>query len=117
MKLIIKIFVLLVVAQFFASCGADKLKNKTVTSQYGIGANGECSYTTAGPPVCGNDDKDYFNSAHAQCFTTVKSIGHCQCSSTLMVCGSDGLDHTECEAVASTSYTIDKFIPCNATEY
>lgn len=103
---------------FFAiySCGADQLKSKTVTNQLGISANKECSYTTAGPPVCGNDGADYFNKQHAECFTIVKHVGHCQCSNTLMVCGSDSLDHTECEAVGNPNYTIVKFIPCGASE-
>lgn len=99
-----------------SSCGADRLKTPVIQARNTLGANNECSYSSAGPAVCGEDGKDYLNSAHAECFTHVKHIGHCQCSNTLMVCGSDGADHGECEAIASLDYTIIKLVPCSAPE-
>ncbi len=101
-----------------SSCGADKLKPLVVSSQSNLNSNGaSCSCTSVHSPVCGADNKNYNNSCIAQCFgTTVKKAGMCDCNANgISVCGSDGLDHTQCEAEAQ-GISIVKFIPCAATE-
>lgn len=117
MKLLIKFISLFILLVLVASCGADKLKPKATTNQFGLNAGPECSFTSGGAPVCGMDGKDYINKERAECTTTVKHVGHCQCLDTFMVCGSDGLDHNECEARSNTSITIIKYVPCAASEY
>ena len=111
-----RIFIYLFLSTSLISCGVDKLKKQKINGQYNISANHECSFTTVGPPVCGNDGKDYFNELHAQCFTSVKSTGHCQCNDAVTVCGKDGNDYPECVAVNS-KIEIVKYIPCAASEY
>lgn len=111
------IFLLFFAIGFLSSCGADKLNKSSAKNQLGISTAGECSFNTSGPLVCGKDGKEYLNQDQALCLSKeVDHIGHCQCSDTLMVCGSDGLDHTECEAIRSLDYTIIKLVPCSTQE-
>ena len=112
MKRWLKHFLFIVLCIFASSCGADKINNKLVNNQSNLAINKECSFTSEGPLVCGTDGKEYINKAQAECFTTVSHIGHCQCSTAVMVCGSDGIDHNECEAMANSNYTIIKLVPC-----
>jgi hypothetical protein len=111
----LKLFTFTLIA-FLTSCGADKLKTNLLRDQHEINSSKECSFISSGTPVCGADEKDYFNKDHAECFTTVKHTGHCVCSTSFMVCGSDGLDHNECEAVENQQYKIVKYSPCKSTE-
>ena len=117
MSISIRIILLLFLLFTLTSCGADKLKTKTVTNQFGITSNEECPFNTTGPPVCGLDLKNYLNKEHAVCAkTTVAHIGHCVCSDEVIVCGSDGVDYKECEA-QNQKIEIAKYIPCAAKEY
>lgn len=95
------------------SCGVDPLK-KTTTEQAQL-LTKECSYNSAGPPVCGQNGVQYLNKEQAECFTTVKFVGHCDCSNKT-VCGSDGLDYNECDARTNSAITIVKYYPCGARE-
>ncbi|GEM_PF-765184 len=100
-----------------ASCGKDKLNPKIQSANSNLSAS--CSGNFLHSPVCGSDGKDYDNATFAQCAgQTVAHIGHCDCSkNTVLVCGSDGQDHTECEALAPNSgITIVKFVPCASAE-
>lgn len=112
-KSIASLFFLLLL--LITSCGADRLNSSTAKSKSALSSASECSFTTDGPPVCGIDGKDYLNETHARCFTSVNWIGHCKCSTDLIVCGSDGDDHNECEAINNLSYSIVKFSPCAST--
>lgn len=107
------IFLLPVFLILLSSCGADKLKKSASKNQASTLTTNECSFTSLGPPACGMDGKDYLNGEHAECFTTIKSIGHCDCSSHT-VCA-NGVDYNECDAKA-LKLTISKYIPCSATE-
>ncbi|MBC7540125.1 MAG: hypothetical protein H7281_14975 [Bacteriovorax sp.] len=92
------------------------MNSNNIKNQSSLIANNECTSITTGLPVCGMNGVDYINKEHAECITSVKHIGHCQCSNTLMVCGSDGFDHKECDAIVNQNYSIVKFIPCAAQE-
>lgn len=113
MKRSFLILLLPVILIALTSCGADKLNKSAVQKQTNTLTANECSFTSLGPPACGMDGKDYLNGEHAECFTTIKSIGHCDCS-THTVCA-NGVDYNECDAKAQ-NLTISKYIPCAATE-
>jgi hypothetical protein len=102
----------------FVSCGADKMKYAPSTGSNALSAAQACGCNHLGPPVCGRDGRDYDNACIANCFgAVVAKTGHCNCASNnIKVCGSDGLDHTECEALQDLSITIVKYIPCAAVE-
>lgn len=106
-------FLLLTFLLLLISCGADPLK-KAASQQTQL-LTKECSYTTAGPPVCGQNGVQYINKEQAECFTTVKFVGHCDCTNQ-MVCGGDGVDYNECDARKNSDITIVKFAPCSAVE-
>jgi hypothetical protein len=113
-----KFILLLFFIFLLCSCGADKLKGPTSTSQSRLDyANQQCQCTSSGAPVCGSDNRDYDNSCINQCFgVTVKNIGHCNCAANqILVCGKDGNDYTECEA-KNLGIEIVKFTPCAAKE-
>jgi hypothetical protein len=112
------------------SCGPDKLNPNLVTNKlkhYTVKTNslsyprGVCSYTSAGPPICGEDGKDYLNKDHAACFDiAVSRIGHCTCSKTLIVCGRNDdnnlSNYQECLA-QGLNVEIIKYVPCEAKEF
>lgn len=107
MKLLILIFVIAI-----WGCGKDPLSNNNNPSSANPIALNSCQCNSDFSPVCGADKKDYENICLAQCFGN-KSVtsGHCQCSNTLEVCGSDGATYSECDAL-SKNISIVKFIPC-----
>ncbi|MDD4974674.1 MAG: hypothetical protein PHY93_10015 [Bacteriovorax sp.] len=115
MRFVIKIFISVSLLLGLASCGVDKLKETGSSSQSSLTGNKECSFTSEGPLVCGMDGKEYVNKEQAECITTVKHAGHCQCSQSIIVCGSDGFDHNECEAIDNPNYIIVKIAPCSST--
>lgn len=120
MRLGIKIFLFTALLTGFISCGADKLKPQNVTSQLGLSSGQTCSCNSTYSPVCAGGIKNYENICLAQCHGDADlKVGHCVCSNELIVCGSDNLNHTECDAVgdvANNKYQITKFVPCNSTE-
>ena len=98
-----------------SSCGADKLKKNASTATIS-NLSVSCGCTSTYSPVC-SGGKDYDNICIAQCFgTAAVSPGHCDCnSSTVLVCGIDGQNHTECEA-KNSNIEIVKYIPCGQQE-
>jgi hypothetical protein len=121
MKMFTYIFIF---SLFLASCGANKMKNETVISATALtsinGVDGlVCSCTTDYMPVCSADGpnigKSYDNVCIATCMgATQTSVGHCNCSSSLMVCVDNATTIDECTALKNGS-NITKFIPCNKT--
>jgi hypothetical protein len=94
------------------SCGADTLKKTTKNEPQALSAN--CSFDSTYSPVC-SDGIDFENISQAQCkgATNIKP-GHCDCAkNSINVCGSDGVNYTECFA-KEHNITIEKYIPCEA---
>lgn len=118
MNLLIKLCLIAILSITLTSCGVDKLKLPIKASdKSNLNQGMACGCNSSYSPVCASDGNNYDNSCIAECKqVTVTKVGHCVCSNEMIVCGSDGQNHTECEAVNSTSYQITKFIPCNATE-
>lgn len=98
-----------------SSCGADAFKTTVSTSSQSNlqTTQKECSCNSSYSPVCGIDGKNYDNLCWAQCQTEVAKAGHCQCSPTNMVCGSDNQNYTECDAEAR-KIVVSKFSPCES---
>jgi hypothetical protein len=109
-------YLLLLLIFLLSSCGADILKANSTVSQTSKQTQKECSFTSNGPAVCGVNGKNYLNKQHAECFTTVKNIGACECGPNTIICGSDGVNHYECDAIDNKFYTIVKTSPCHAVE-
>ena len=98
---------------FLVSCGVDPFKKEgpLTANQFAAG----CSLNHDPMPVCGSDGNDYENISFAKCKgLTQWTQGHCQCQPNLIVCGEDGLNHNECEAI-QLSVKIVKFMSCNQT--
>lgn len=122
MTMISKIFIFSIFLSLLTSCGVDKLKSKNLATQTSaLGqADQACSANSSYAPVCAKDSHDnladYDSADLAKCFNaTVVKLGHCDCKASLtMVCGSDGVDYTECDAIAK-GIQIVKYIPCAAT--
>lgn len=98
-----------------SSCGADRLKKMTNTSN--LSNLGEsCSCVASYSPVCGDNKDEFENSCLAQCHgARVITPGHCICSNTQIVCGIDNIEYTECEA-REANIEIKKFVPCGSSE-
>ncbi|MDO9184115.1 MAG: Kazal-type serine protease inhibitor domain-containing protein [Bacteriovorax sp.] len=119
MNLKINLFFLVFFSFTTVSCGVDKTKITASSSSNNSSLTGDltCDCITTSTPVCGVNGKNYLNSCVAECNEVViAKEGHCVCSNELLVCGSDGQNHTECDAVSSTRYKIIKFTPCNSAE-
>jgi hypothetical protein len=119
MKKIIFIFCLLV---SLVACGVDPMSKAVATKSTAAlttPSGTQCAYTSEDMPVCSSDGNSYQNISYAKCAgKTQWSQGHCQCSNSLMVCGSDGYTYTECAAMSahlSVGLTITKFVACNIT--
>ena len=116
MKFVIKTFLIITVLTGLISCGADKLKSTATTNRLGLSGDQTCSCIASYSPVCAAG-KDYENNCLAQCYGALDiKAGHCDChTNTLNVCGSDGVDYSECDAIAH-NIQITKYIPCAAKE-
>ena len=113
MKITIKLFFCFLFILGLCSCGADVLKKTTKSDQQALSAG--CSFDSSYSPVCSNG-VDFDNTSQAQCKGATNIVaGHCDCSkNNINVCGSDGLNYTECFA-KNNHINIVKFIPCEAT--
>ncbi len=114
MRLLVTLFTVLI---FLTACGADPL-NKGVasaspSSQSALGT--QCSCAASYSPVCSSYGKTYDNICIAKCMGSTQSTqGHCQCQPTLIVCGNDGYNYNECDAI-QFRIPITKFVACNKT--
>lgn len=112
-----RILILLFISFIISACGADKLKNtQLVNSLASSTTDGEtvsCLCTSDYSPVCGADKKDYDNACLAKCIgkNTIYKAGHCVCSNSRIVCGDDGRDYAECDALAAKVKIVD-YISC-----
>lgn len=112
-------FLILTSLTLFVSCGSDKLsKNTTASNQSTLTA--QCSCSSAYSPVCGLTPQGleitYDNTCLAQCHGSTTIVqGNCICSESLVVCGEDGRDYTECYARDIARVKIVKFSPCRSS--
>jgi hypothetical protein len=74
---------------FFTSCGADPIKKASMTNSLAnVSGNNQCSCNSVYMPVCDSNKNNFDNQCLAECMGKAPTKpGHCECSSTLMVCG------------------------------
>jgi hypothetical protein len=106
-----------------ASCGSDKKAVNIQSASSGSNSltGTECACSSAYAPVCGVNNVgkkvSYDNQCIASCFKATSIVqGNCDCSETLIVCGSDGSQLTECEAVRK-NIQISKYGSCSSASF